>query len=151
MQTSHVRGQESWRKGSVPCPLSRGRKTLSSNLGLAPVHNEGTGSLGNSSTFKIIQSIWVPSKRYEYFILHADAGKCWSTFSKAANFVMLPLYFFRGNQWKKIESSGKHIYNATGVGPQHPQHVPQQPVPTADLRATTSYEQRYSPFRLYLH
>lgn len=56
--------------------------------------------------------------------------------SKAANFVMSPLYCFRGKQWKKIESAGKHICSAAGAGPQHSEHVPQQPVPTADLKAT---------------
>jgi len=58
---------------------------------------------------------------------------------------------FRGNQWKKIESSGKHVCSAAGLGPQHSQHMPQYPVPTADLRATTSCEQGYCPFRMYMH
>jgi len=44
-------------KAKCPLLLAGHEKTLSSKLVLAPVHSEGTGSLGNSSTFRIIQSI----------------------------------------------------------------------------------------------
>lgn len=56
------------RKGSVSCPLSKGWKISFKQCRAWSCSQWKHWSLGNSSTFKIIQSIWASSKRNKYFI-----------------------------------------------------------------------------------